>query len=214
MTASKHFDGMDVEFENVKFIRATSLTNDTSLRLSIVIHIGSGNFEVSENTTAVMSGNVKVMESGMPIKDISKWIKDEDCAYMDTKDFYKELRLRGYHYRGLFKSIVEIRGDGAIGKIKWNNNWPAFMDCMLQVSILSLDSRSLYLPTSIRKIRINSEKHIKAVEALDPENPIMEVRMCKELGIVSSGGIEIEGNYNGVNCEGWGSLSHCSSTFF
>lgn len=193
MTTSKHFEGTDVEFENVKFLRATSLNPKSPVRLSIVVHIGSGNFEVNENTTAVISGNVKILQNGEPIKDIGKYITKDESIYMDSKDFYKELRLRGYHYGGLFKSVVEVRGDGALGKIKWANNWPAFMDCMLQINILALDSRALYLPTSIRKIRINSAKHIKAVEELDPENPVMEVKMCKELGIVSSGGIEIEG---------------------
>lgn len=52
---------------------------------------------------------------------------------------------------------------------------------MLQVNILAIDSRSLYLPTSIRKIRINTEKHLKSVEQLDPENPVMEVLMSKVL---------------------------------
>lgn len=193
MSATKHFDGIDVEFENVKFLRATSLNPNAPVRLAVVLHVGSGNFEVSEGTTAVMNGNVKALQNGIPIKDIGQWISKDEVTYMDTKDFYKELRLRGYHYGGIFKSVVEVRGDGALGKIKWADNWPAFMDCMLQINILALDSRSLYLPTSIRKIRINTAKHLKEVEELDPENPVMEVRMCKELGIVSSGGIEIEG---------------------
>lgn len=193
MSATENFENIDVEFENVKFLRATSLKKDTVVRFSIVVHIGTGNFEINENTTAVISGNVKALKNGEPIKDIGKWISKEETTNMDSKDFYKELRLRGYHYGGAFKSVVEVRGDGAVGKIKWEKNWPAFMDCMLQINILALDSRSLYLPTSIRKIRINSSEHMEAVEKLDPENPVMEVKMCKELGIVSAGGIEIEG---------------------
>lgn len=63
----------------------------------------------------------------------------------------------------------------------------------MQVNILAIDSRSLYLPTSIRRIRINTEKHLKAIEQLDPENPVMQVLMSKELGTVTCGGIEIEG---------------------
>lgn len=193
MDASKYFNGLDIEFENVKFHRATSLAPATPVRLSIVIHAGTGDFEVSEGKTAVMSGNVKAMTHGESVKDISQSIPSVETVFLDTKDFYKELRLRGYHYAGIFKSVTEIRSDGIVGKIKWTNNWPAFMDCMLQISILSIDSRSLYLPTSIRKIRINTEKHLKAVEQLDPENPVMEAYMSKELNIVSCGGIEIEG---------------------
>lgn len=159
-----------------------------------VVHIGSGDFEVSEGTTAVISGNVKALLNGEPVNDLSRWIKpNPNSIILDSKDFYKELKLRGYHYAGIFKSVTEIRGDGTVGKIKWTNNWPSFMDCMLQVNILAIDSRSLYLPTSIRKICINTAKHLKAVEQLDPENPVMDVLMSKELGTVTCGGIEIKG---------------------
>lgn len=194
MTTTKNFYGLDIEFENVKFLRATSLEPGVSVRFSIVIHAGSGDFEISEHTTAVMSGNVKVVQNGVPVKDLSQLMaSSKETAVMDSKDFYKELRLRGYNYAGIFKSVVEIRGDGTFGKIKWLNNWPSFMDCMLQVNILALDSRALYLPTSVRKIRINTARHLEMVSQLDPENPVMEVRMCKDLNIVSCGGIEIEG---------------------
>lgn len=193
MTSTRNFDGFDIEFENVRFLRATSLEARVSVRFSVVIHAGSGDFEISEHKTAVMSGNVKIIQNGIPIKDLSQIITSNDTTVMDSKDFYKELRLRGYNYAGIFKSVVEIRGDGSFGKIKWMNNWPSFMDCMLQVNILALDSRALYLPTSVRKIRINTAKHLEMISQLDPENPVMEVRMCKDLNIVSSGGIEIEG---------------------
>lgn len=185
MTPTKNIHGLDIEFENVKFLRATSLTSSTTVRLSVVIHAGTGDFEISENQTAVMSGNVKALKNGEPIKDISQYITTDHSTILDSKDFYKELRLRGYNYAGIFKSVMEIRGDGTYGKIKWMDNWPSFMDCMLQVNILALDSRSLYLPTSVRKIRINTAKHLEMVSQLDPENPVMEVRMCKELNIVS-----------------------------
>lgn len=192
MTSVKNFDSLDVEFENVKFLRATSLGPGITVRLTVVIHAGTGDFEVSENRTAVMTGNVKVLTSGEPL-NLSQWIKSDQSIVLNSKDFYKELRLRGYNYAGIFKSVVEIKGDGSNGKIQWKNNWPAFMDNMLQIQILSIDSRALYLPTSIRKIRIYTEKHMKLIEELDPENPVLEANMCKELGIVTCGGIEIEG---------------------
>lgn len=193
MTATQIFNSLDIEFENVRFLRATSLSTTNIIRLTVVVHIGTGNFEVSENTTAVISGTVRAMKNGEPIKDISQWITSDQTTTLDAKDFYKELRLRGYHYANIFKSVVEVASDGSTGKVKWQNNWPAFMDNMLQVNILQLDSRSLYIPTSIRKIRINTEKHLEMVEALDPENPVMEVRMSKDFNIVTCGGIEIEG---------------------
>lgn len=193
MTPGQNFNGLDIEFENVKFLRATSLTTTAAVNLTIVVHIGSGDFEISEGTTAVMNGNVKVIKNAKPVMDLSKYIKPDYPVVLDSKDFYKELRLRGYNYAGLFRSVTEARADGAAGKIKWCGNWASFMDCMLQINILALDSRSLYLPTSIRKIRINTEKHLAAVAQLDPENPLLDVQMCKELATCVCGGIEISG---------------------
>lgn len=161
--------------------------------MTVVVHIGSGAFEVSEGTTAVISGTVRVVKNGDPIKDLTPWINTDKSNCMQQKDFYKELRLRGYHYGDLFKSVTEVDAEGQAGKIKWQDNWPAFMDCMLQVNILALDSRSLYLPTSIRKIRINTERHLKAVEDMGPENPTLDVKMSKIHNMVTCGGIEMEG---------------------
>lgn len=59
---------------------------------------------------------------------------DADYAVLDKKDFYKELRLRGYHYQQLFQGIEKAGCNGRQAIIKWNDNWPAFIDAMLQVS--------------------------------------------------------------------------------
>lgn len=194
MTPGQNFNGLNIEFENIKFLRATTLTPTTKVSLTIVIHIGSGDFEISEGTTAVMSGNVKVIENAKPVTDLSTLVKaDENPIVLNCKDFYKELRLRGYNYAGIFRSVVEANSNGTFGRIKWQQNWASFMDCMLQINILSLDSRTLFLPTSIRKIRINTEEHLAALAQLDPEDPILEVKMCKEFNMVTCGGIEMIG---------------------
>lgn len=188
-----HIESTAMEFENIKFMRATTLQPQTPVNLTIVIHIGSGNFEISEGKTAVISGNVKVLTDGAAITDLSEYIDPQEPIKLDAIDFYKELRLRGYNYSGIFRNVTEASSNGETGLIKWENNWAAFMDCMLQVNILALDSRSLYLPTSIRKIRINSSKHLAAVANLDPENPVMSVQMNRALNMVVCGGIEITG---------------------
>lgn len=193
MTMGQNFNAVDVEFENVQFLRATTMTTSSVVLFTVVMHIGSGAFEVSEGTSVVMTGTVRAVKNGEPIKDLTPWIKSEETNIMDHKDFYKELRLRGYHYADLFKSIVEVKSDGSTGKVKWQDNWPAFMDCMLQVNILQLDSRALYIPTHIRKIRINTQRHLQAVAALDPENRVLEVKTSRDLNMVTCGGIEMEG---------------------
>lgn len=193
MMFEQTFDSLDIEFENVQFHRATHLSTNTDIELTVVVQIGTGAFEVTERTTTVITGTVRALIKGEPITDLTPWLTSDETNKLDQKDFYKELRLRGYQYAGLFKSVVEVQSDGLWGKIKWQDNWPAFMDCMLQTNILAIDSRSLHIPISIRRIRINTQQHLQAIAALDPQNCVLEVKSSKALNMVTCGGIEIEG---------------------
>lgn len=100
------------------------------------MHFGSGQFEITENGITVVSGVVRDVEySDSAAHECSESEPfDEDSVVLERKDFYKELRLRGYHYQHLFQGIERARGDGRQGLIKWNDNWPAFLDAMLQVN--------------------------------------------------------------------------------
>jgi hypothetical protein len=59
---------------------------------------------------------------------------------------------------------------GQAGKIHWRNNWVAFMDNMLQLDILSEDTRGLFVPTSLEKLTINAKQHVAVVQALAAES--------------------------------------------
>ena len=83
---------------------------------------------------------------------------------MASQDVYKELRLRGYHYTGLFRSIRSATVNGSKGHIAWQNNYVAFMDNMLQMKILSIDSRGLFVPTAIKKLVIDPKTHLNYVK--------------------------------------------------
>lgn len=83
---------------------------------------------------------------------------------MISRDVYKELRLRGYHYSGLFRSVKSSTIDGSKGHITWHNNWVAFMDNMLQMQILGNDSRGLFVPIGIKKLVIDQSAHLKLIK--------------------------------------------------
>lgn len=185
-----HF--VDVEFEDIRFLRATALTPGQEVELTIMIHYGTGNFEVSEGSASIVTGIIREIQHPEPLTELPP-IEQSDLSVMKQEDFYKELRIRGYQYNGLFKSITEARADGLCGKIKWHMNWVAFMDCMLQMNILSQDSRSLILPTRIQKLRINSKDHMAIASKMGEEDSYFDVRMNPELGILQAGGIEVVG---------------------
>lgn len=89
---------------------------------------------------------------------------------MTTKDIYKELRLRGYQYSGIFRSLRSASVSGTRGHIAWMSNWVTFLDNMLQMMMLGLDTRNLYIPTKIRKIVIDTKLHQQEIRKLDVED--------------------------------------------
>lgn len=83
---------------------------------TVTIQRSSGFFEVMESGAAIVTGKVFVPEdvtresSGLQNSTILP--QDDDVFVMKPKDIYKELRLRGYNYKGLFRSIMCCNSDG------------------------------------------------------------------------------------------------------
>ena len=182
-------EDFDVEFEDVKFLRAATLTKKEESDFVVVIQRGSGRFEINEGGNALVTGFIKAATSELTeIEPINA-----DCTVLPTRDFYKELRLRGYHYNGLFRSIIEARSDGQGGKIKWDSNWIAFLDCLLQVQIVAKDTRSLILPTGLRKVVIKPREHAALLNELTDEEKILNIHSNKSKKILRCGGVEMRG---------------------
>ncbi|KFB44202.1 fatty acid synthase S-acetyltransferase [Anopheles sinensis] len=179
-----------VEFKEVEFLRATTLTTGQAVSLSVEIHQASGYFEVTEGSVIVVKGYVQPLEKHEP-KPIER--KNTQAVVLSTKDFYKELRLRGYHYGGVFKSIIESTSDGTCAKIEWKENWTALLDCMLQVAIVSFDTRSLMIPTRIDSIKIDPMQQKTSQKHNDVGVPYYNVYFDPDLNLLQCGAIEIRG---------------------
>lgn len=183
---------MDVVFENIHFLRATALNSEVDVELTTMIHYGNGSFEVSEGTTSIVTGRIFAVEKPTALTKLPT-APPSAHPLLQQDDFYKELRLRGYHYSKAFQSVRSASSEGHFGRIAWDQNWVSFMDCILQIVILSKDTRSLLLPTRIQQLRINPRDHMAQFEQLDPENPHFEVHLNADLGIIQSGGVEFVG---------------------
>lgn len=178
---------MDVEFEDIRILRATNLLPKNEYQLIVMIQYGTGKFEISEKSVSIATGIIREVLSKTSMMELPPTPQNHSPTLLE-KDFYRELRIRGYQYKMEFCSVTDIRADGTLGKIKWNNNWVSFLDSMLQINILMKDSRALYLPTRIRKVRINAIAHLASVNLKESN---ITVRACPELGIIQAGGIEI-----------------------
>lgn len=215
MTTSKNINTTNVEFENVKFLRATTLSS-TAIELTVFIQYGSGQFEIVESKSVVVTGIVRVVDNPILVSTPHSNSNALPKQFLDQQSFYKELRLRGYHYDGIFRSVTQLSEDCMKGKIKWvDNNWPAFMDCLLQLCIISHDSRELLLPISIRKVRINTQQHYDILSKLDACEPVLNAQIYKEHDMIVGGGVEIVGlNISSVSRRKQAGVEVCESYTF
>ncbi|KAH8255859.1 hypothetical protein KR032_009533 [Drosophila birchii] len=181
-----------VEFEDVRFIRATSMPSNGEVELNVMIHYGTGHFEITEAGNLVVTGIIRETENSF-IPEVYYFKEETEFPMISKKDFYKELRLRGYHYNGAFRAVDSARSDGLFGKVEWNYNWVTFMDAMLQIHILGTDSRTLLLPTKIQKLRINGVHHFDLMTKMDSENRIFNVYVDHKFNRIVAGGIELVG---------------------
>ncbi|TGZ54560.1 Uncharacterized protein DBV15_11959, partial [Temnothorax longispinosus] len=151
-------------------------------------------FEITEGDNAVVTGILQIptnVENEKISANLAECVDDEE--EMNTKDIYKELRLRGYQYTGVFRGLQSASVSGSNGHIAWTSNWVAFMDSMLQMMILGQNSRNLLVPTRIRKLTIDPKYHIQLIQDYPIEDRQFSVRHYKSLNVIISGGIEICG---------------------
>ena len=82
-----------------------------------MVQKGSGNFEVVEGGAAIVTGRIYVPTdiqselTGLPPPVVDSQ-NNNDLIELSSKDIYKELRLRGYNYKGLFRSLISSDNTG------------------------------------------------------------------------------------------------------
>ncbi|XP_063924503.1 fatty acid synthase-like [Zophobas morio] len=185
-----------VLFEDCKFIRAVTIPNSGYVKLLVTIQRGTGNFEILEKDSLIVSGRLQICPNASQQQImLPKFnsFNDDKLEVLEQDDIYREFYLRGYNYSGLFKSIKRCTIDASVGLIKWKNNWCAFMDNMLQMKILQSDTRLLFVPVAIKKIIIDPLKHMDIVNQRDSDECLLPVYGNKNCNLIQSGGIEIHG---------------------
>uniref|UniRef100_T1H7Z0 Carrier domain-containing protein n=1 Tax=Rhodnius prolixus TaxID=13249 RepID=T1H7Z0_RHOPR len=197
MLRGETFHEVPIVFENVRFHRATNLSKDGSIDFIVIVQKVSGKFEVVEGGAAIVTGTTYVPQ------DVSSEMIElqERCPPseypMSANDIYKELRLRGYQYKGLFRALNKLNMDESCAKIVWSNNWVTFMDNMLQMKIIFEETRGLFVPTAIERLTIDPKKHLQICNQLASDDKEIVAEMLtwyyRELDLIKSGGIELRG---------------------
>nr|XP_050846967.1 fatty acid synthase-like [Vespula vulgaris] len=191
----KFYTEMFVVMENIKFNRATAIPKEGKVEMVVMIQKGSGKFEVVEGSTVIVTGTIRNMESNISKEkvpaDIIKRNLNNEEEELNEKDIYKELKLRGYQYSGLFRSIRSASVSGRKGHIEWKNNWVAFMDNMLQMKIINVDTRDLLVPTGIQKLVIDAKAHKEFIQSLTTNEKYVPVQFYDNIDVIVAGGVEI-----------------------
>lgn len=201
MMHGRFFLDFSIQFSDIKFLRATTIVKDQEVTFCVMIQRGTGDFEISEDGSTIATGNIQLIED-LVLPELETLPKPSaDVVTLDMRDFYKELRLRGYHYKDEFKAVVQARTDGLGGKIAWNINFATFMDCMLQLNIVAYDTRNLMIPTAIERIRVDPNSHFTMAKQLKVNDEmIFDVHIDPYTKTVRSGGVEIRGlNVDGIS---------------
>jgi len=87
------------------------------VKFLVNIFDGSGNFELCEGGSVVVSGHIYVPEDiekeqlDLPVPAQST---ESELLPLRTPDIYKDLRLRGYDYGGIFRGIAESDNRGTL----------------------------------------------------------------------------------------------------
>ncbi|CAH2093519.1 unnamed protein product [Euphydryas editha] len=195
MMMGQYFKELSVIFEDVRFQRATSIPKNGDLEFIVVIQKKSGFFEIVESKASIVTGRIRAKKN---VGQDYRWLPAESestgpyAKHLLTKDFYKELRLRGYQYSGLFRGVLGCNVEGTRGRLAWNNEWVTFLDCMLQMRIISQDTRGLFVPTRIEKLSIDVNMHYDAISKMNLSHSF-EVRVYPYADVIRASGVEIRG---------------------
>jgi fatty acid synthase, animal type len=153
-----------IQFENIKFHRATFLDEQSSVELVVRYLPSSTSFEISENESLVATGKARIDDTTHRKEecDFSEEvdIKDQSLCLQKT-DFYKELRLGGYDYGTQFQLIEQISTETGNATLSWNGNWITHLDSLLQTCLLT-GSRQTFVPTGIGRLAIFPDRQSNA----------------------------------------------------
>lgn len=134
----------------------------------------------------MVTGTVRVSKDPKEekINSMCPYEDDEELIYAD--DVYKELWLHGYEYGEHFRGILKAKTNGSRGVVGWKDNWIVFMDNMLQLSILEYKTRELLLPTSIKKIVIDPELHLKFLKENSKSSVNFLIHACNYTRLINN----------------------------
>lgn len=193
LNSVKDVSKFNVEFANIQFHRPITLSPGVPIQLIVLIPT-NGNFEVIENRKLVVTGSIKHLSNPPSPPKLSTKSINGKSLILNHDEIYKEMKLRGYKHRGIFAGLHTFCVDDGSSTIRWQGYWDAFIDSMLHLFLMTVNTRALNYPLSIHKIRINAVDHSEWVASMnDSKIKLCRASYCKETNTIFGGGIEMSG---------------------
>ena len=101
-----------VMLTNLVLRRATLLSDQRNAKLFSTLVTSSGNFQYENEGDIVVTGNIKRLPEGEKVPTQMPEVPQSAYLPLDKHDAYKEFRLRGYNYTGLYQGIEKIDNEG------------------------------------------------------------------------------------------------------
>ncbi|XP_063375221.1 fatty acid synthase-like [Cydia amplana] len=186
-----------VVLENLNIRRATIMSREAPVRFLVSLLDGTGEFQISEGGEVVVTGTARITANASAERLSASALaeaEDQEVSQepsLDPEDIYKDLRLRGYKYKGIFQGIKSSDARGLKGLLNWEGNWISFMDTALQFGLIGADTHDLYLPSRIERVVIDPAAQCK--EAALATNGALPVKRYPSIGVIVAGGVEFRG---------------------
>ncbi|CAG4933551.1 unnamed protein product [Colias eurytheme] len=173
---------ISVQFQNILFLSQPLLHNRKQLRLTVALHRGTGNFEVTNEDIAVATGSIQVVKKSDNHRLFKLPAEHKEPLTLQTEDIYKLLYTRDYQYRDDFQSINEANQSLTEANIHWKKNWVTLIDGLLQLNALRVPNSSVSQLDSIRMMNINIDEHRIYSDSKVLTADVLEVYDCTRCG--------------------------------
>lgn len=145
-------------------------------------------FEVKSEQNVHVTGFAKLV-SDSDSQSYNDFIEAEtDDIDLEKSDFYQLLGVRGYNYGDHYQNVLSIKANRGSGIIKFDDDWMAFADSLLQACIFWDSSKSLLVPTRIEDFRFDAKVFFQSLDC----NRTFKVFSGRK-GVIGGYGLVIKG---------------------
>ena len=114
---------MAIRIDNMRIERATVINKQDIIEFQISIIAATGQFLINHGNSEIASGIITEIENQKNSELDKKFVEHHKTSlHLQTEDIYKDFRLHGFEYHGLFKCIVSADLTGNTGQLRWNCN--------------------------------------------------------------------------------------------